>query len=769
MRSKMVFANDIELIKTTAKSYLSRGWCSIPVGGGKNGKAPRLDSWKQYQTRLPNRQEMESWDWSGGVGIVLGAVSRLVVLDIDDRSGGEQSIQGKPTPPTVCAKTPGGQHRYYAYEGDCPPSTLRLLKGVELRSNGMIVVAPPTIRKDGGKYEFLDAPDPNTAELALLPPWVYQEMQQQQRGPGLPNNWEEQLLKGVSQGERNNAATRLAGRYFQKDLSKSEVLDLLTLWNQRNRPPLPDGELGYVVNNIAAADSHKRTESSGPNAERTAEKLPDAGQHESADRGEGNRKPPKQAEKLIRIAEECCTELFTDEADNPMAQILVDNHYETWPLGKSHQRFKRWLSKEFREQHGKPPSHQAISEAELNIEAICGSGPVYTLHNRTARYNGAIYYDLGDKHWRAVEVTDGKWQLVDRPPILFRRYAHQRPQVVSLPGGKVNRILDFLNLPDEKDQLLIQVYLVSCFIPDIPHPILIFAGEQGAAKTSALTYIRGVVDPSVTSTLTPPRREEELVQQLQHNWAAFYDNITRLPDWLSDALCRAVTEAGFTKRQLYSDDRDIIYCYRRLVGISSIVNPAMRPDFLDRCMIFNLRRMADGTWREEKDLKIAFAQELPGIVGGCFDALAIAIEVKPSMSVPARTRMADFATWGQAIAIGLGYNAKEFVAAYESNITDLNTEALQGQPFALAIIGLMDKRSEDWRGTATQLLADVNQTAPAAKIDTSSEMWPKSPQWASRRLTEAKVNLREAGIEVELGRTGNERTIILTTMTAAQS
>jgi hypothetical protein len=42
----------------------------------------------------------------------------------------------------------------------------------------------------------------------------------------------------------------------------------------------------------------------------------------------------------------------------------------------------------------------------------------------------------------------------------------------------------------------------------------------------------------------------ELVQQLSHNYVAYYDNISQIKPWISDVLCRGVTGSGFSKRQL---------------------------------------------------------------------------------------------------------------------------------------------------------------------------------------------------------------------------
>src|SRR2546423_13802150 len=70
-----------------------RGWSVIPVGEG--GKQP-LVSWRQYQGERASREVVAGWleRWPGAnLGVVTGAVSGLVVLDVDG-AGGQVALAG---------------------------------------------------------------------------------------------------------------------------------------------------------------------------------------------------------------------------------------------------------------------------------------------------------------------------------------------------------------------------------------------------------------------------------------------------------------------------------------------------------------------------------------------------------------------------------------------------------------------------------------------------------------------------------------------------
>ena len=127
-----------------------------------------------------------------------------------------------------------------------------------------------------------------------------------------------------------------------------------------------------------------------------------------------------------------------------------------------------------------------------------------------------------------------------------------------------DKFVDLLNVKDDDNKLLLKCYIISLFIPSIAKPILMLHGEQGSAKTTLQELIKMLVDPSIVKTLTFPRDINELIQQLSHNYIAYYDNVSVIKEQISDALCRAVTGSGFSKRQLYTDDDDIIYYFLKM-------------------------------------------------------------------------------------------------------------------------------------------------------------------------------------------------------------
>jgi len=231
-----------------AKEYVHKfGLPVIPVG---KDKRPLID-WKEFQTRYPTDEELEKWfsDGKSNIAIVTGPISGIAVLDIDGEEG-QESIKKYNLfiPPTPCVKTGKGYHYYFKYQDGVRNFTKRY-PGIDLRGEGGYVVAPPSIHPSGMKYEWLI---PLTEGIAELPSWILET--EEKKIETRIEGWVEELLKGVEEGQRNDALARLAGHYFGKKLSLEETKAILLDWNRRNKPPLDDEEVIRTVESIYKTD-----------------------------------------------------------------------------------------------------------------------------------------------------------------------------------------------------------------------------------------------------------------------------------------------------------------------------------------------------------------------------------------------------------------------------------------------------------------------------------------------------------------------------------
>lgn len=382
-------------------------------------------------------------------------------------------------------------------------------------------------------------------------------------------------------------------------------------------------------------------------------------------------------------------------------------------------------------------------------------GSQYTLAVRSVLNSEELWYDMGEG---AVRITQERWDLEDKPPIIFKRFPHQKHQVMPEPGGDLRSLLEFVNIGDEAEKLLFLVYIVAAFIPNFPHPLLILHGAQGAGKTTPMKMMKELIDPSALSGLSTPKNIEAFVQTASHHSFMFYDNLSKMPEWFSDSLARVSTGDSFSKRELYSDDDDVIYQLQNSIALNGINQVVYKSDLLDRSILVHLERISPENRKEHKELWDEFERMQPYILGAIFSTLSRALGIYPNVKLGSLPRMADFTRWGFAIAQASGFRGESFIEAYESNISVQHDEAIEANPVAKAILVYM-KDKPIWQGTAAELYVQLNTLAWDLHISQSSG-WPKDAPRLGKALTIIAPNLNAKGIEIERSR-AEERLITI--------
>ena len=255
--------------------YVDLGFSVIPVHsiidgacscGSPNcnapGKHPRL-KWKGTTDKALPKEEIKKW-WTtypdSNVGIVTGKISGITVIDVDGEEGlkslEEAGLPLEELPITPTVKTGGGGiHLIYRYPERIKIKTgVGILPKVDIRSDGGFVVAPPSMHYSGHQYEWvkgrsIDDLDPADFDFSLL------VEEKEIKKPRAGDKWYEICLRGVSEGERDVVAAKLAGRYFSMGMSILEVTLLLESWNLLNTPPMSTDQLLKIIRSIRDRES----------------------------------------------------------------------------------------------------------------------------------------------------------------------------------------------------------------------------------------------------------------------------------------------------------------------------------------------------------------------------------------------------------------------------------------------------------------------------------------------------------------------------------
>ncbi|MBX3350118.1 MAG: hypothetical protein KF747_15440 [Nitrospira sp.] len=474
----------------------------------------------------------------------------------------------------------------------------------------------------------------------------------------------------------------------------------------------------------------------------------------------------QQAKLLLALAEEA--RLFHTPDQSPYATVPVDQHVETWSLRST--TFRHWLRRQYFVTVHSAPSAQAMTDVLSTLEAqALYDGDEIPVYLRVAEHEGNLYLDLANDAWQVVEISPEGWKLLNESPVKFRRSKGMLPLPIpaSVSSGDVQELRTFLNLDPQRpeDWYLVLAYLLACFRPMGPYPILTFLGEQGTAKSSNARFLRDCIDPNIAPLRREPRDARDLMISAANGWLIVLDNLSRISDDLSDNLCRLATGGGFSTRVLYTDDEEKIFDATRPVALTSIIEVANRSDLLERIIPIQLPSIDPAQRKDEASLKARFRTAHPRILGALLTAVAAGLKSFGSIQLAELPRMADFAKWGVAIESSQGWEKGTFLKAYLNSTASTYALALDASPLVPPLRALLSKTPK-WIGTATDLLARLE-----AKADVRVQMqrsWPKSGKSLSDALRRIAPNLRAAGIIVQWDRSADKKRARLITLEVSE-
>jgi hypothetical protein len=290
-----------------------------------------------------------------------------------------------------------------------------------------------------------------------------------------------------------------------------------------------------------------------------------------------------------------------------------------------------------------------IAAAAELFHAPDGTGPQHEVHVRVAGHEDRLYLDLADEDWRVIEIDKEGWRPRHDAPVRFRR----APGMLALPmpesGGSVSALRTFLNTSTTENFVLASAWLLAAFRDRGPYPVLALSGEQGSAKSTFAAILRALVDPNTAPLRALPREDRDLFIAATNAHFLAFDNVSHLPPWLADTLCRIATGGGFAVRQLYTDGDEMLFDAERPVILNGIEDIVERPDLADRAVFLTLEPIPEDRRRPEQELWAEFEQERPRILGALLDAVASGSRVLPDVKLDRLPRMADFAILGDGL------------------------------------------------------------------------------------------------------------------------
>jgi len=454
-----------------------------------------------------------------------------------------------------------------------------------------------------------------------------------------------------------------------------------------------------------------------------------------------------QATVLTELA--AGAELFRTADGQAFTTVPVADHHEAWPVRSKE--FRLWLRRQYYTATKNAPHAQAVQEALEGLEAqALFDSPERPVFVRAGETDGIVYVDLGNERWEVVEISPAGWRVATSTPVKFRRTRGMAPLPTPAPNGSISELRRFVNVATDSDFILLTSWLATALRPRGPYPVLILEGEQGSAKSTTVRVLRALIDPNTAPLRAGPRDIHDLMIAARNGWVVTLDNVSHLPQWLSDALCQLATGGGFATRELYTDTDEIIFHAMRPIMLNGITNPAVGSDLLERAIILSAPPIPPEHRRAEADFWAEFDQACPRILGALLTAIAAALRNRSAVNLAAKPRMADFAEWAVAAAPALGWTSAAFLEAYSDNRDEVTEAALEAAPVASMIINLAAEGA-GWAGTATELLSALN-----ARVDEATRRqkdWPGSARRLSGTLRRLAPNFRARAIEIGFNQT----------------
>lgn len=212
----------------------------------KPGKHPATPN-GVYDATTDTSRIVEWWadNPNYNIGISTGAENGFWVLDYD-------GVEGRATLNKFRSEIPhdtplintggGGIHLWFAYSDELEDikGTVKKLPGLDVRTNGYYVVAPPSVHESGSRYEWgtISCRVPTQAPERLL-----KALRQRSHSGATVD-----FSKPIPDGSRSDTLTRIAGQLTRLGLDSDSARETLHTINKNQcQPPLEEDEVDRIT------------------------------------------------------------------------------------------------------------------------------------------------------------------------------------------------------------------------------------------------------------------------------------------------------------------------------------------------------------------------------------------------------------------------------------------------------------------------------------------------------------------------------------------
>jgi Bifunctional DNA primase/polymerase, N-terminal/Protein of unknown function (DUF3987) len=246
-----------DLSLRTALNYAKRGWHIFPVHWPVDGKCScgKVDCENKgkhpltangFKDATTDPKTITEWwtKWpSANIGLATGAVSGIVVVDIDNPEAKEELKKILPSDYDIGAVTRSatgrGWHLVYAHPGVEVKNRTGILPKVDVRGDGGYIIVEPSTHISGKQYKWQVPP---VGELRKLPVELYKLITFSNVGNGHAKFDSSVVWEGIPDGQRDDELFRYACQLRSFNAPRDVTEELLVAAATRCKPPFPTDE-----------------------------------------------------------------------------------------------------------------------------------------------------------------------------------------------------------------------------------------------------------------------------------------------------------------------------------------------------------------------------------------------------------------------------------------------------------------------------------------------------------------------------------------------
>lgn len=662
-------------VPSWARCLLRSGFSVVPLKN--NSKEPAI-KWKDYtQQRMNIELVGDLFSKSSNIALVTGGISGLTVLDVDDMEKFKNFYPEIGNVETTIVKSPNGYHFWFQYEKDLKSRQYQGF-GFDLKNENCLVTVPPSV-KDGVFYSFL-----KVTKLGKM-----------------SEELKEKILK-LQEGQK---------------VKTNPQLDLILLRLKIARQ-LPDGTYRCYC---PAHDDHEPSLDVGLRNGKIYLKCWAGCSEEDILKAVGltkedlthvfqkeNKKEEKRDTAIKRLLD-FAMQLYYFQNQHGEAYVSIPVSGMLKNVRVESAFFKNYLQTEFFKRYRKPIYTQALYEA---IQVLSGKalteGKKHNTYIRIGKTDEG--YELNLLNGKCVNITKGAIKI-SPPTCKFIEPANALPlpePIINSDGWK--KLRDLINTSDS-DFSLALAWLVGCFNMDGELPILNITGErEGVGKTTASRIFKSCIDGSVNPLVPPPKSEDDLLVLCLNNHILAFDNLSKITESMSDALCRVSTGGALAKRKLFTDSEAVSYFVKNPIILNGIFLFPERRDLRRRVLTVELFKV---TPKPIEQIMEQFNNCLPDILG--FICLCVHTALKEDEKIlKDYTDLASFVNFIARTRKVFPVPTDIFVNALKANRNSVSFQILSDDPVFQLVNELLASSSE-WIGTAEELHRKLLERTTAIK------------------------------------------------------